>query len=337
MSEIRQNMATKEWVVIATRRARRPEEFIQPGREKSEELLTFDSHCPFCPGNEEIELEKLRLPAEGDWQLRVVRNKYPALEETGAIVRCFDGVHRWIAGVGYHEVVIESRLHNVQPAVQCAEDVERTLAALQMRGRAIRQDPRIKQIIYFKNHGPLAGTSLRHPHSQLVALPIVPSNIRGRIEEARRYYDDHGECAICRMREEEERQGVRMIVASEYFSAFIPYAAFSPFHLWIIPRQHGASFLDVPPEIVRDLGQVLRQVLRKLYYGLNDPDYNYVIRSAPEHDPFDEYLHWYVSVIPRVTQTAGFEMGSGMFINTALPEESAHFLRAVTPPQYQTD
>lgn len=335
MSEIRQNMATKEWVVIATRRARRPEEFVQPTREKTEELPAFDADCPFCPGNEELELEKLRLPAEGEWQLRVVRNKYPALEEIGPVVRCFDGVHRWIAGVGYHEVVIESRLHNVQPALQSAEEIERTLTALQMRGQAIRQDPRIQQVVYFKNHGPLAGTSLRHPHSQLVALPIVPSNIRDRIEEARRYYDDHGECAICRMRDEEERQGVRMVVAGEHFSAFIPYAAFSPFHLWIVPRRHGSSFLDVPTEEVRDLSHVLRRLLRKLYYGLNDPDYNYVIRSAPEREAANEYLHWYVSVIPRVTQTAGFEMGSGMFINTALPEESAAFLRAIEDPSWE--
>ncbi len=131
------------------------------------------------------------------------------------------------------------------------------------------------------------------------------------------------------MREEEERQGSRVVIASEHFTAFVPYAAFSPFHLWIIPRRHSSSFLFITPEELRDIAVVLRKLLRQLYFGLNDPDYNYLIRSAPEHEYGAAYLHWYISVVPRVTRTAGFELGSGMFINTALPEESAAFLRSV--------
>ena len=332
MPEIRQNIATREWVIIATERAKRPHEFVQVSKERVEDRPAFAADCPFCPGNEELDLERLRIPTEGDWQVRVVRNRYPALQEVGERVRRFDGINCSVSGVGYHEVVVESRLHNTSPALQSAGDLERTLRAFQMRGLVMREDVRIKQIVYFKNHGPTAGTSLLHPHTQLVAMPVVPYTIRARIEEARRYFDDQGECVICRMRQEEERERARIVVESAYFSAFIPYAAYSPFHLWVIPRRHIGSFLEASPEEVRDLSVVLREVLRKIYFGLNDPDYNYVIRSAPEHEPGSDYLHWYVAIVPRVSQMAGFEMSAGMFINTALPEESAHFLRSVTPP-----
>jgi UDPglucose--hexose-1-phosphate uridylyltransferase len=329
MPELRQNLATREWVIIATERARRPEQFVQPPKERVEDRPSWAEGCPFCPGNEELDLERLRLPDHGDWLARVVGNRYPALQQEGDRSRRFEGFNCAISGVGYHEVVVESRLHNTCPALESVEEVERTLAAFQLRGQVIRGDPRVEQLICFKNHGLTAGTSLVHPHTQLLGLPVVPYSIRARSEEARRYFDDQGVCVYCRMREEEERQGSRVVIASEHFTAFMPYAAFSPFHLWIVPRRHSSSFLSTTPEELRDLAVVLRKLLRKLYFGLNDPDYNYLIRTAPEHEHGAEYLHWYVPLVPRVTHTAGFELGSGMFINTTLPEESAAFLRSV--------
>jgi UDPglucose--hexose-1-phosphate uridylyltransferase len=331
MPELRQNLVTKEWVIIATERAKRPEEFVQASKDRVEDRPAFAEHCPFCPGNEELDLERLRIPSEGDWQLRVVRNRYPALQEQGERVRHITGRNSSISGVGYHEVVVESRLHNTCPALESVDEVERTLRAFQLRGIALHEDSRVEHVVYFKNHGPTAGTSLLHPHTQLLGLPVVPYTVRTRIEEARRYFDDHGVCVYCRMREEEEHDESRLVVKSTWFTAVIPYAAFSPFHIWILPRRHTASFLDISPEELRDLSQVLREVLRKLYFGLNDPDYNYLVRSAPEHERLSDYLHWYIAIVPRVTRMAGFELGSGMFINPALPEESAAFLRSVTP------
>lgn len=329
MPELRQNIATREWVIIATERAKRPAQFVQPPKDRIEDRPVYDSECPFCPGNEEHDLERLCLPAVGPWQTRVVANRYPALQEDGPRERRFDGVHRTINGVGYHEVVVESRLHNTCPALESAVDVMRTIQAFQQRGQTISTDLRIEQVVYFKNHGRRAGASLAHPHAQIVALPVVPNDIRVRIQEARRNYDDHGECVYCRMRFEEEQQQQRIVVNSDYFTAFIPYAAYSPFHMWIVPHTHRASFLDASAIEIADLGYVLRTVLRKLYLGLNDPDYNYVLRSCPERERSTTSLHWYVSLVPHVTRLAGFEMGSGMFINSALPEESAAFLRAI--------
>ncbi len=329
MPELRQNIATKEWVVIATERAKRPEDLVQPPRPLTEDRPEWEEGCPFCPGNEELDLEVMRIPECGPWQLRVVRNKFPALQLEGERQRTFEGVHRQITGVGYHEVLVESPLHNTCPALEPAIEVSLMLEAFKIRGREICQDPRIEQIIYFENHGERAGTSLAHPHTQLIGLPIVPYSIRARAEEARRYFDDTGRCALCHMLSDELKHDLRVVAKSKCYAAFIPYAALSPFHIWILPRRHESSFLNATAHELADLGVLLRRVLRKLYMGLRDPDYNYVIRSAPLHDPGTEYLHWYVTIVPRVTRSAGFELGSGMFINVALPEASAAFLREV--------
>lgn len=329
MSELRQNMVTKEWVIIATERAKRPEEFTAEPRPLSVERPEREATCPFCPGNENLGVELLRIPDRGPWQIRVLRNKYPALSFEGERERSFDGVHRRMSGVGYHEVLIESPRHNTCPAVETPEEISMMLETFKRRGRQIAEDPRIEHLIWFKNHGIGAGTSLVHPHTQLIGLPVVSHDSRARIEEARRFFDDTGRCVYCRMLEDELQAAKRVIVEGVHFVAFIPYASFSPFHMWVLPRRHEASFLNTTSEELNDLGQVLRSVLRKLYVGLRDPDYNYVVRSAPLRDVEHEYLHWYLTIVPRVSKTAGFELGSGMFINPTLPEESAAFLRSV--------
>jgi UDPglucose--hexose-1-phosphate uridylyltransferase len=333
MSEFRQNLVTKEWVIIATDRANRPEAFVQAEAELCENRPVRVDDCPFCPGNEEPpHREVLRIVTNGGWQLRIVKNKYPALTEMSEPFRSFDGVHRSLSGVGYHEIVIETPRHNACPALQTEEEIIQTLQAFQLRHWEISKDRRIEHIICFKNHGRRAGTSLVHPHGQLIGLPVVSHSVRTRIEEARRYFDDTGQCVLCQMWRDERQSELRLVAKSKYFVGFIPYAAFSPFHLWIVPRRHCPSFADAATREIVDLGRIMRTILRKLYYGLQDPDYNYVIRSPPVKEGGADYLHWYVTIIPRVTRTAGFEMGSGMFINTALPEESAAFLRKIDIP-----
>lgn len=329
MSELRQNMASKEWVIIASERAQRPSDFAAPDREPTEKRPEWEKKCPFCPGNEEPELELSRFPDTESWQIRVVQNKFPALSREGQRLRSFDDVHRRISGVGAHEVLIETPRHNTCPALESVEEIALMLRIFQERGQLATQDDRIEHIIYFKNHGQRAGTSLVHPHTQLVGLPVVPYSIRSRVENARRFFDDTGTCVYCQMLQDEYRDGSRLVAESDYFIAFVPYAAFTPFHLWIIPQSHRSDFLDSTPEELEDLSTILRHVLRKLYFGLNDPDYNYVIRTAPIRDAHQEFLHWYMTIVPRVSSTAGFELGSGMFINTTLPEADAKFLRSV--------
>ena len=330
MTELRQNMATKEWVIIADERARRPDAYIESHTHITTEMQeAFDSNCPFCPGNEERDLEIESMPAAGPWQTRVVYNKYPALARDGELARTYDGVHRRISGVGHHEIVVEHPVHNTTLALMTTDEIKYVLETFYNRGWSIRKDSRIEQIIYFKNHREPAGASLKHPHSQIIGLPVVPTDIRHRIEEARRYFDDNGECVFCVMMRDELQKKIRLVAENDHFVAFVLYAAPSPFHIWVLPRQHSVSFLYCQPDEIMGLADVVRLVLRKLYVGLHDPAYNLIIRSAPVKEISNDYLHWYVTLIPRLSRTAGFEMGSGMFINPALPEESAAFLREV--------
>lgn len=332
MSELRQNIATKEWVIIATERAKRPNLYAE-----SDNHALISSHppysdrCPFCTGNEELDLETERIPPKHDvpWQVRTVFNRYPALLNKEDLTRTFDGVQRWISGVGYHEVLVEHPLHNTTLALMSPAEIAVALEMFYNRGWSLQNDSRVEQIIYFKNHGERAGASLTHPHSQIVGLPVVPNNIRQRTEEARRYFDDTGQCVFCVMLKDELAREKRLVAVNEYFAAFVLYAAPSPFYIWILPRRHSVSFLYTDQEERMHLADVLGRVLRQVYVGLRDPAYNLIIRSAPVKELNSDYLHWYLAVVPRLSRTAGFELGSGMFINPTLPEECAEYLRNV--------
>lgn len=329
MPEIRQNIINRQWVIFARERARRPDEFRR--KEKARvELPAYVSTCPFCPGNEEkTPPETFRSPRQGGWRVRVVPNKFAALSAEGELVRKSHGLKRTITGVGVHEVLVETPAHNRTLALMSDAEVEQVIHAYLARYGAAVADPRVEQVTLFKNHGAAAGTSLEHPHSQLIGTPVIPSEVRERLETALNFYDDRGRCLFCLTVEEELAEGTRIVDENDRFAAFVPFAAAAPFHIWIYPKRHSASFSCLEPEEIAGLANILRRVLRKLYLGLGDPDYNFVIRTAPRESEQVRYYHWYVSLMPRLTQAAGFELGSGMSINTALPEESAQFLRKV--------
>lgn len=329
MSELRQNLATKEWVIIASERAKRPHEFVESGHKSCGDAAPWEASCPFCPGNEENELEILRVPQVGPWQVRIVGNRYPALSSDPALERQYAGLVRHMTGVGYHEVIVESTRHNTCAALQDPDEVGMVFRTLADRAWAVQNDRRIEYVLFFKNHGQRAGASLLHPHAQMIALPIVPNDVRVRADEARKYFDETGHCVFCAMLDQELTSGTRIIAESEHFVAFAPYAAVGPFHFWVMPRTHMSSFLYAQEHEIDDLGAVMHTVLRKLYVGLNNPDYNYVIRTSPVNELGAPYLHWYITVVPRIAYAAGFELGSGIFINPSLPEECAGFLRNV--------
>lgn len=329
MPELRQNIVTREWVIIARERSRRPSNFSD---DRYHHILTearevYVAGCPFCPGQEELDLEVERYPSSGLWKTRVVRNKYPALDPHGIPQRTVDGIYHRIAGVGYHEVLIEHPRHNITLGLMSAEEIALVLEAFQRRGIAMSSDCRIEHVIYFKNHGESAGASLQHPHSQIIALPVVPGDVQRRLEVARHYFRDTGRCSVCEMLHNEIHTRERLISSGKHFSAFLLFAALSPFHIWIVPHRHMASFLDIQPYEIVDLAQVLGDVLRRIYLRLHDPDYNMMIRTASVRESHSTYFHWYLSLVPRVVRIAGFEMGSGMHINPCLPEECARFLQ----------
>ena len=329
MSIIRQDPTTKEWVIVATERAKRPDDFKKV--KDSRFPPPHDATCPFCPGYEaETPPELLRLldHKSHEWRVRVIPNKFAALSGRGEAIRREEGLlFREMEGVGFHEVIVETPLHNQMIPFMDTSHVEQILFACQSRYRTLREDPRIKNIMIFKNYGDRAGTSLEHPHCQLVATPVAPLLIRKKYEVAITHYDDTGRCLYCDLLDEERRVNTRLLFETEHFVVFHPFASRLPFETWIVPKRRQSSFGQVEGESLTDLARVLKKTLHTLYTALCDPDYNYIIHSSPTTDESKDYFLWHIQILPRLTTIAGFELGSGIFINTMLPENSAKFLR----------
>ena len=329
MPELRQNRFTKEWVVIATERAQNPEELAHRPETIAAPMPSYVADCSFCPGNENLSTpEILRVPESPalPWEVRVVQNKEAALSRDAKPERVFYRSLRKMTGFGIHDVIIESPNHAVTPAQMTGQQVTRFLKSYKQRYLAVSEDPRVAHVTIFKNHIANAGA---HPHSQMIATPVVSSHIRHRLHEALRHYDEFGECLFCQLLHEEMAETHRIVIDTEHFVALQMFAAPTPFSTHIYPKRHMASFGDITETEIKDLGEVMRVMLAKLYVGLGNPDYNYAIRTAPAESAGVKYYHWYITLIPRLTNTAGFELGSGMFINTVLPEAAAEFLRHV--------
>jgi UDPglucose--hexose-1-phosphate uridylyltransferase len=259
--------------------------------------------------------------------VRVVPNKFAALAENEDPVRTPVGRFLRAGGYGVAEVVIESPRHDLTLATMTPPDVERVVEAWLTRCRAIAAMPQINLVTLFRNYGPLAGTSLEHPHSQIIATPIVPPHVRDPINQALAYYDQTGRCVFCTILEEELSQGERIVEETEHFVAFCPFASRTPYETRIYPKRHAASFNNITAEETRDFAHVLRRTLRRIRLCLGNPNYNLLIRSAPVGDETARFYHWYFLVIPRVTTPAGFEMGTGIYINVTPPEMAASDLK----------
>jgi len=329
MPELRHNVLTREWVIIASERARRPEEFAKKRKDKKI-IPPYVATCPFCPGNEKMTPpETYVVPDTTGWRIRVTPNKFAALSYEGERRRAIHGIRRTITGVGIHEVIVETPDHSKTTALLEDAQVETIIQTYLDRFKFASQDPRVEQVTIFKNHGEAAGTSLEHPHSQMIGTPVITAKLRDRLINALRHFDEFGECIFCRVLDQELKEGTRIVLETRHFVAFVQYAALTPFSMLIMPRRHMACFGEISDEEAADLACALRRTLAKLYQGLEDPDFNYVVRTAPAEYTGVKYYHWYVSIIPRLTKTAGFELGSGMFINVSLPEENASFLRGI--------
>ncbi len=327
MPEFRQNLATKEWVIVSPERGKRPSDFKRDP-ETREPIPSYSDKCPFCPGNEEnTPPDIFRFPEEGNWQVRVVPNKFAALKPDLATTRTSAGKFLAAKGFGIAEVVIETPKHDRHLALMNIDEVSAVLKAYRQRQEEISKNADINLITIFRNHGFKAGTSLEHPHSQIIATPIVPPHVRYPIEQAIVYYDNLGQCVYCDMIEEERRQKERMIIDTDNFAAFCPYASRTPFETRIYPKRHMTNFSHITDAEIEEMAWVLRNVLLKIYLCLDNPDYNFVIRSAPVGEDNSRYLHWYMVIIPKITTPAGFEIGSGIYINSVPPEDSARYPR----------
>ena len=330
MSEIRQDPATREWVIIAPERAKRSRDILK--RTPADKLPNWDESCPFCPGNEaQTPDEVFRLPVSSQnstWEVRVVPNRFAALASGGGISREEAGhFFRKMDGIGAHEVVIETPSHNTPMALEPYEQIEKVLIAYQKRYNTLKKNRQFKFITIFKNHGWTSGTSLAHPHSQLVATPIAATYYRRKFGVAVDYYDDVGKCLYCDLVAEELDKGERIVAQTKQFVTLHPYASRVPYEVWIIPKIHCATFGLFPTTYLGELAIVLKDSLLCLYRKLNNPDFNLMLDTTTTEDEEDPYYHWHFRIIPRLTAIAGFEMGSGIYINTVLPEETARLTR----------
>jgi UDPglucose--hexose-1-phosphate uridylyltransferase len=326
--EIRRNLITGEWVVVAPERARRPQ--AQAASAPQEARPERRADCPFCPGNEGSTPGLTLSLGEPEWRVRAFPNRFSLLAPQGEPWRREEGRQLSTAAVGPHEVFCETRRHDLALARLPPDQVGDVVRAWHARATAFHADARVAWVSLFKNHGAAAGASQEHAHSQIVGLPMVPAASAERAARAERHHAETGRCLVCATLEDELAAGGRVVQETERFVSFIPWAALSPFHLWIFPRRHAASFALAEPAELAELGAHLQRLLRRVDLALHDPPFNLVVQSVPPGRAGSPALHWYLSVVPRIGRAAGFELGTAMYVNASLPEDCARQLREAT-------
>lgn len=328
MPELRKDPVVGRWVIISTERSRRPTNF-QPVH-----LERTTGFCPFCPGNEDKtppEVFAYRQngsgPNSSGWNVRVVPNKFPALQIEGTLDRRGEGLYDKMNGVGAHEVVIESPRHEDDLADLPVEHLVQVLKAYRERMVDLHRDRRFRYVLIFKNHGPGAGATLEHTHTQLIATPIIPKILQEELEGARRYYELKERCVFCDIVRQELDDGRRVIFENGGFVVAAPYAPKFPFETWILPKTHRAAYEEAHQRELGQLAGALRTALRKLSVALDRPPYNFILHTAPFGQGDSLHYHWHIEIMPTLTKVAGFEWGSGFYINPTPPEDAAKFLR----------
>ncbi|MCC7420619.1 MAG: galactose-1-phosphate uridylyltransferase [Planctomycetaceae bacterium] len=330
MSELRKDPIVGRWVIIAPDRAKRPEDYTQEFR------VAPGNFCPFCEGNEFAtanEILAYRQPGSErngkGWRVRVIPNKFPALQVEGSLNKRGDGIYDVMNGVGAHEVIIECPQHHVDMSQQTVETIREVLWVYRDRLVDLKRDQRLVHGMIFKNKGAPAGASLEHSHSQLIVTPVVPITVAEEMKGSHDFYHFRGRCIYCDMVHQELNAGARIVVDTPLFVAFCPFASRFPFETWIVPKHHSSHYESIQRPAIEDLGSVLKGVLGRLEAALDNPAYNFVLHTAPFDTVDLKHYHWHIEIFPRLTRVAGFEWGSGFYINSVPPEEAGKFLREV--------
>lgn len=339
MPELRHDPIQKRWVIIATERARRPSDF------RVERDTLGDGKCPFCYGNEAMTPPEIRAvrdnspPNAPGWKVRVVPNKFPALRIEGDLERAAVGQYDRMNGIGAHEVIIETPQHDADLPDLPIGDIATVLAMYRERIVDLRNDSRFRYVLIFRNRGSAAGASLAHPHSQLIATPITPRTVAMELESARMHYMAKERCIFCDIIAQELQTHSRIVAADSDFVSWCPYASRFPFEVTVAPRRHSHDFALIDDSLLMKLARHLKEVLQRIKKSLDDPPYNYMLHTAPAYHAkarrpgywttIELDWHWHLEILPRLTKTAGFEWGTGFYINPTPPEDAARFLREV--------
>lgn len=330
MSEIRQDRTSGAAVIVAPERGRRPQQ--GPRAAAPQKIPHYDPKCPFCPGNEaqlpSIVAERSANDAPG-WSLRVVPNKYPALDLHAPPVAHTE--HWAYPGRGMHDVIIESPRHDADAATMSADELRAVVEIYRERSRHLLAQDRIAAAVLFRNRGRDAGASLPHPHAQIVALEIVPPRLAALGDWGKRYHGQHDRCPLCDEIAIERKLGLRIVDENHGFVALVPFAAEHPFETWIAPKQHRPSFAALGNEALPEFAALLGRSLRRQQAALDCPAYNFAVDSAPSAEIRAPYWHWKMRIVPEVAVWSGFELGGGLPINPSSPEENARRLRAADP------
>jgi UDPglucose--hexose-1-phosphate uridylyltransferase len=339
MPELRKDPIIGRWVIIATERAKRPDQFSGQPQETPAE-----KPCPFCEGSESHtppEIYAIRprrsAPNSPGWELRVVPSIAPFLRIEGDLERRGKGLYDMMNGIGAHEIVIETNQHIGNMADLNEQQISKVITCYIDRIKDLEKDERFKYVLVFKNHGWIAGGGrVKHSRSQLIATPVNPKRVKEELGGARFYYDYHERCVFCDLIKQELQSKERLILEIDGFIAITPFAARFPFEIWILPKKHSCDFTSLDMNLRLDLGRIMKTVFAKLKKGLNDPPYNYVLHTAPFRRPkmgywksIDYDYHWHIEIMPRLTRVAGFEWGTGFYICPLPPEDAAKFLREI--------
>lgn len=336
VNQARKSVPKDRWIIIAPGRGDRPFDFSKPEKEAT-------TDCPFCEGNEDrtppevFAIRHKENPNGRGWKVRVFSNKYPALNEEEVPYVIEEDLVETMGGYGRHEVVVETPKHRTRLEELDPDEIKLVLMTYRARYRELISDPDIRYVSIFKNNGLRAGASLSHPHSQILATPFVPALQLTELNNTKDFYDQMGRCYYCNLIDSELSEGVRIVAENDRFLVLSPYAARFPFELHIIPKTHESNFSELTHDGAREFSNILKATLIGLKEELGEFPYNYSIHTAPGladgENKFERSYHWHVEIMPRLTNPAGFEWGSGNYINTVAPEDAADRVRTKFPKE----
>ncbi len=335
-SEMRFDISSKDWVLIATGRARRPETFKKQKRKKSEVPI---SQCPFCNiSNNQVptviffDNKKLPFnPKKGvipkKWTTLSIPNKYPAVRPSEALDEQVEGgLYQTVNAVGYHEVVV-TRDHKKQLAQLSINKIKEVIDVYHERYLDLMKEKFVNYISIFQNHGVEAGASVSHPHSQILTTPLIDADLRRAILKVQNYFKKNKKCIYCLMIEWEKKVKKRIVFENKDFLVICPFASKVAFEMIITPKKHLPYFEKIAESEKENLAEAFKIALAKLYKGLGDPAYNFYLHTAPcDGKNYDSY-HWHWTILPKTGIWAGFEIGTKMEISTIEPEKAAEYLR----------